>query len=88
MSNAKAAAPALDTGRVGDQMTALFGSAVTWLQERWLEILIAIGAGVAIALLLFWLRSLGARLAARCLRAASISLLIAGPSPAGSGHSS
>ncbi|PCG15183.1 MULTISPECIES: mechanosensitive ion channel family protein [Sphingomonas] len=65
MSNAKAAAPVLDTGRVGDQMTALFGSAVTWLQERWLEILIAIGAGVAIALLLFWLRGLGARLAAR-----------------------
>jgi small-conductance mechanosensitive channel len=69
MSTSNAAAPrggaALDADRVGDQLSSLFNSSITWLQQRWLEILIAVGAGVAIALLLFWLRGLGPRLARR-----------------------
>ncbi|WP_375250888.1 mechanosensitive ion channel family protein [Sphingomonas sp.] len=66
-SNAAAAreGAAIDADRVGDQLSSLFNSSITWLQQRWLEILIAVGAGVAIALLLFWLRGLGPRLARR-----------------------
>ncbi|MEH3101977.1 mechanosensitive ion channel family protein [Sphingomonas adhaesiva] len=56
---------AFDAGAVGAQANRLFGSSVTWLQERWLEILIAVGAGAVIALLLFWLRRFGPRLAKR-----------------------
>ena len=66
-SNAAAAreGAAIDADSVGDQLSSLFNSSITWLQQRWLEILIAVGAGVAIALLLFWLRGLGPRLARR-----------------------
>ena len=69
MSNKSAVAAekaaAIDTERVGAQFDALFRSGLVWLQERWLQILIAIGVGVGIALLLFWIRSFGPRLARR-----------------------
>lgn len=69
MSNNSAAAAgkavSIDAERVGAQFGALFRSSLTWLQEHWLQILIAIGIGVGIALLLFWVRSFGPRLARR-----------------------
>lgn len=68
MSNNSAAAAqpaAFDTERVGAQAGALLHSSLIWLQQHWLQILIAVGIGVAIALLLFWLRALGPRLAHR-----------------------
>lgn len=68
MSNTSAAAAhkaAFDTDRVGAQAGALLHSSVIWLQQHWLQILIAVGIGVAIALLLFWLRAFGPRLAQR-----------------------
>lgn len=65
----KAAAAAtktqIDTARVQDQAESLFRSSTMWLQTHWLQILIGIGAGVAIAAALFWLRGLGQRIAAR-----------------------
>ncbi|MEH3046709.1 mechanosensitive ion channel family protein [Sphingomonas adhaesiva] len=64
-SNTAAQRAAFDADAVGAQVNSLLGSSVTWLQERWLEILIAIGAGAVIALALFWLRRLGPRLARR-----------------------
>ncbi|TCP33134.1 mechanosensitive ion channel family protein [Sphingomonas sp. BK235] len=69
MSDSKAAAAkqavSIDADRVGDQAQALLGASLTWLQQHWLQILIALGIGVAIALLLFWLRAFGPRLARR-----------------------
>ena len=69
MSNTSAtAAPrgaAIDAAHVGAQFDALLRSSLVWLQEHWLEILIAVGIGVAVALLLFWVRSFGPRLARR-----------------------
>ncbi|WP_341208505.1 mechanosensitive ion channel family protein [uncultured Sphingomonas sp.] len=68
MSNTSAAAArkaAFDTERVGEQAGALLHSSVIWLQQHWLQILIAVGIGVAIALLLFWVRAFGPRLARR-----------------------
>lgn len=68
-STNKAAAAAtktqIDTARVQDQAESLFRSSTIWLQTHWLQILIGIGAGVAIAAALFWLRGLGQRIAAR-----------------------
>ncbi len=64
-SNTAAHRAAFDASAVGAQANRLFGSSITWLQERWLEILIAVGAGAVIALVLFWLRRLGPRLARR-----------------------
>ncbi|PZQ59587.1 MAG: mechanosensitive ion channel protein MscS [Sphingomonas taxi] len=69
MSNTSAAAAprgaAIDAAHVGAQFDALLRSSLVWLQEHWLEILIAVGIGVAVALLLFWVRSFGPRLARR-----------------------
>ncbi|WP_394647972.1 mechanosensitive ion channel family protein [uncultured Sphingomonas sp.] len=68
MSNARtAAAPAaaFDSERVGAQIDALFRSSIVWLQQNWLHILIAVGVGVVIALVLFWVRAFGPRLARR-----------------------
>ncbi|WP_294358522.1 mechanosensitive ion channel family protein [uncultured Sphingomonas sp.] len=68
-STNKAAAAAtktqIDTARVQDQAESLFRSSTMWLQTHWLQILIGIGAGVAIAAALFWLRGLGQRIVAR-----------------------
>ncbi|WP_294196150.1 mechanosensitive ion channel family protein [uncultured Sphingomonas sp.] len=68
MSNTRtAAAPAaaFDSERVGAQIDALFRSSIVWLQQNWLHILIAVGVGVVIALVLFWVRAFGPRLARR-----------------------
>jgi len=68
MSNTNAAAAdtaVFDTARVGEQADALLRSSVVWLERNWLQILIAVGIGVAVALVLFWLRSFGPRLARR-----------------------
>lgn len=68
MSNTSTAAAqkaAFDTDRVGQQAGALLHSSLIWLQQHWLQILIAVGIGVAIALLLFWVRAFGPRLAHR-----------------------
>ncbi|KTT70769.1 mechanosensitive ion channel family protein [Sphingomonas endophytica] len=67
MNNTAAAADkaAFDTGRVGAQVEALFRSSIVWLQQNWLHILIAVGVGVVIALVLFWIRAFGPRLAQR-----------------------
>jgi small-conductance mechanosensitive channel len=68
MTNATATAARtarFDTGRVGAQIDALFRSGFVWLQQNWLQILIAVGIGVAIAMTLFWLRGFGPRLAKR-----------------------
>lgn len=68
MSNTRTAAAgkaAFDTDRVGQQAGALLHSSFIWLQQHWLQILIAVGIGVAIALLLFWVRAFGPRLARR-----------------------
>ncbi|MFK3889161.1 mechanosensitive ion channel family protein [Sphingomonas sp. NPDC079357] len=68
MSNSSTAAAgkaAFDTDRVGQQAGALLHSSFIWLQQHWLQILIAVGIGVAIALLLFWVRAFGPRLARR-----------------------
>ncbi|WP_019517331.1 mechanosensitive ion channel family protein [Sphingomonas sp. Mn802worker] len=62
---AAATKPHIDTGRVQDQAESLFNSSALWLQTHWLKILIGIGAGVAIATALFWLRGLGPRIVAR-----------------------
>jgi small-conductance mechanosensitive channel len=40
-------------------------SSTTWVQDHWLNIAIAAGIGTGIALLLFWLRGFGPRLAKR-----------------------
>ncbi|WP_028967061.1 mechanosensitive ion channel family protein [Sphingomonas phyllosphaerae] len=68
MSNNSAAVArkaTFDTDRVGEQAGALLHSSFIWLQQHWLQILIAVGIGVAIALLLFWVRAFGPRLARR-----------------------
>ncbi len=64
-STAVARKAAFDTDRVGEQAGALLHSSLTWLQQHWLQILIAVGVGVTIALLLFWVRAFGPRLARR-----------------------
>lgn len=66
-NNAAAAAtkPHIDTAQVQDQIEGLVNSSSIWLRTHWLQILIGIGAGVAIAAALFWLRGLGPRLTAR-----------------------
>lgn len=58
-------ATTFDAGRFGAEIDALTGSAIVWLQQNWWQILIAVGIGTAIALLLFWLRGFGPRLAQR-----------------------
>lgn len=58
-------AVSIDAGRVGAQAQALVRASLVWLHEHWLQILVALGIGVVIALLLFWLRGLGPRLVRR-----------------------
>ncbi|NTS64833.1 mechanosensitive ion channel [Sphingomonas sp. HHU CXW] len=62
---AAARKPHIDTAQVQDQVEGLLASSALWLRTHWLQILIGIGAGVAIAAALFWLRGLGPRLVAR-----------------------
>jgi len=57
--------PPISADKVQGQFQSLVDSSVVWLQGHWLTILIAIGIGTGLALALFWLRSLGPRLAAR-----------------------
>jgi len=66
MSNVSAPkAPIFRPVDVEAQVTELIRSSVEWLSGNWLRILIAVGIGAAIALVLFWARGLGQRLAAR-----------------------
>ncbi|MDQ2893208.1 MAG: mechanosensitive ion channel family protein [Pseudomonadota bacterium] len=57
--------PILDPQNVQQQAHNLVASSQVWLQSHWLQILIAVGVGVAIVALLHAARNLGARLAAR-----------------------
>ncbi|MDR6788381.1 small-conductance mechanosensitive channel [Sphingomonas sp. BE138] len=69
MSNTHAAAArkaaAFDTERVGAQASALLRSSIVWLQQNWLQILIAVGVGIVVAMVLFWVRSFGPKLVDR-----------------------
>ena len=62
---AAAKAPSFDPDRVGDQAGDLARSSITWVSTHWFQIAVAIGIGVALSVLLLWLRSLGPRLARR-----------------------
>ncbi len=62
---AAARKPTIDTARVQDQAESLINSSLSWLHTHWLQILIGIGAGIAVAAALFWLRGLGPRIVAR-----------------------
>lgn len=62
---AAAAKPHIDTAQVQDQVEGLIASSALWLRTHWLQILIGVAAGIAIAAALFWLRGLGPRLVAR-----------------------
>ena len=64
-NTAAAKSAAIDPSAIGEQTGALITSSIQWMQGHWLQIAIAAGIGTAIALSLFWLRSLGPRLAAR-----------------------
>jgi len=57
--------PKIDPARVQNQVEGLLTSSSQWLRTHWLQILIGIGAGVAIAAVLFWLRGFGPRIVAR-----------------------
>ena len=57
--------PVMNTGDLQAQATDLINSSTVWLQTNWLRILIALGVGAVVVVALFWLRSLGAKLARR-----------------------
>ncbi|MDQ2879461.1 MAG: mechanosensitive ion channel family protein, partial [Pseudomonadota bacterium] len=64
---AAAAAPRrpLTTETVQGQAHDFYVASTAWLQTHWLQILIAIGAGIAIFLALHFVKSLGNRLCNR-----------------------
>lgn len=66
-TNASAAAKpvTIDPEQVGKQSAQLLDSASQWVATHWMQVLVAVGIGAAVALLLMWLRSFGPRLAGR-----------------------
>ena len=61
-SNTAAPASNLDPEKVQVHVQSLIQDGVTWLQDNWLQILIAVGIGAAIAFALMGLRRYGRRL--------------------------
>ena len=57
--------PDISAADIQAQATGLIRSSLDWLQEHWLQILIAFGAGTVIVLVLHAARKLGAKLARR-----------------------
>ena len=64
-TTAAAKLPRISAGDVQTQALGLVRDSVVWLQDHWLQILIAIAAGTAIVLVLHAARKLGERLARR-----------------------
>ncbi|UVO51903.1 mechanosensitive ion channel family protein [Sphingomonas sp. SUN019] len=62
---AAAKAQAIKTADFQREAQEFVSSSTTWVQGHWLNIAIAAGIGTGIALLLFWLRGFGPRLAKR-----------------------
>jgi small-conductance mechanosensitive channel len=61
----KAASPRIDATSLQQQAQDFYAASMVWLQEHWLTILIAIGAGVVIFIGLHFLKSLGGKLCKR-----------------------
>ena len=57
--------PLLNTSHVGDQFHALIVAGSDWLQDHWLQILIAVAVGAVIVAILHLARLLGSKLCAR-----------------------
>lgn len=64
-TTAAAKTPVIAPEKVQDQVNDLYVASVQWLQSHWLQILVGIGVATGIALLLFWLRGFGPKLAMR-----------------------
>lgn len=58
-------APKISAEDIQRETGAFVNDSIRWIQQHWLDIAIAAAIGTGVALLLFWFRRLGPRLAAR-----------------------